>query len=164
MSESPRIEMRPEQPYVGARTVIAMRDFGRVIPALAATVSRWLDEHHVHASGQSFLRYHVIDMPERMDVELGIPTDGTHAATGAVASQLLPAGRYAVLAYMGVENGVPATRALLDWIAAQGEQPIADASEQGEVFGARYETFLIDDRTEPDRHRWMIELAIQVRN
>lgn len=57
-----------------------------------------------------------------------------------------------------------ATRALLDWVAAQGEQPIAHASAQGEVFGARYETFLIDDRTEPDRHRWMIELAIQLRS
>jgi len=64
----------------------------------------------------------------------------------------------------GGENGVQATRALLDWVAAQGEQPIAHASAQGEVFGARYETFLIDDRTEPDRHRWMIELAIQLRS
>jgi len=82
--------------------------------------------------------------------------------TGQVASRLLPAGRYAVTVYTGVDNGVPATRQFLDWIAAQGEQPIAHASEQGEVFQARYETFLLDDRTEPDRQRWMIEVAIQV--
>jgi len=97
-----------------------------------------------------------------MDVEFGMPTDGLRAVSGEVAGQLLPAGRYAVLTYMGVENGVPATRQFLDWIAAQGEHPIAHASEQGEVFQARYETFLLDDRTEPDRQRWMIEIAIQV--
>jgi len=153
MSTQPRIEIRPEQPYVGTRTVIAMREFDREIPAMAQTLSRWLDGHHVLASGQPFLRYYVIDMPERMDVEFGMPTDRVHAATGAVASHRLPAGRYAVTVYTGVENGVSATRQFLDWIAAQGE-----------VFQARYETFLLDDRTEPDRHRWLIEVAIQVRN
>ncbi len=162
MNEQPRIEMRPEQPYVGTRNVIAMRDFGREIPAMAATVSHWLDDHHVRPAGRPFLRYHVIDMPERMDVAFGMPTDGAHPAASEVESHVLPAGRYAVLVYTGVENGVPATRQLLDWIAAQGEQPIAHASEGGEVFQARYETFLNDDSTEPDRQRWMIEVAIQV--
>ncbi|MCC2962701.1 GyrI-like domain-containing protein [Massilia sp. IC2-278] len=164
MSTQPRIEIRLEQPYVGTRTVIAMREFDREIPAMAQTLSRWLDEHNVLASGQPFLRYYVIDMPERMDVEFGMPTDRAHAATGAVASHRLPAGRYAVTVYTGVENGVSATRQFLDWIAAQGEQPVAHASEQGEVFQSRYETFLTDDRTEPDRHRWVIEVAIQVHN
>jgi len=101
MSEQPRIEMRSEQPYVGTRMVIAMRDFECEIPAMASTVSRWLDAHHIPVVGQPFLRYHVIDMPERMDVEFGMPTDGLHAVSGEVAGQLLPAGRYAVLTYMG---------------------------------------------------------------
>lgn len=163
MNGNPRIEMRPARPYVGTRTVMPMRDFDREIPAMTATVSGWLDARDVRPSGPPFLRYHVIDMPERMDVELGMPTDLAHDAKGRVASGLLPAGRYAVLEYAGVENGVAANRQLIDWISAQGEQPIAHASQQGQVFQARYETFLTDAGAEPDRHRWIIEVAIQLR-
>lgn len=159
---APRIEIRPEQPYVGTRAVIAMREFERDIPAMTATVSRWLDAQGVRPSGQPFLRYHIIDMPERMDVELGMPTDRAHEAAGEVESGLLPAGRYAVTVYTGDENGVPATGALFDWIAAQGERPISHASAQGEVFQSRYETFLTDATTEPDWRRWTVEVAIQV--
>ncbi|WP_229427960.1 hypothetical protein [Pseudoduganella dura] len=59
---------------------------------------------------------------------------------------------------------MPANRELIDRISAQGEQPIAHASEKGEVLQARYETFLTDARTELDRHRWRIEVAIQLRD
>jgi len=164
MNGQPKIETRPDQPYVGTRKVIAMREFDREIPAMTAAVSQWLDAHHVRPSGRPFLRYHVIDMSERMDVELGIPTDQALATTGQVASQVLPGGRYAVLVYTGVDNAVSATKGLLDWIASQGEQPIAHASEQGEVFQARYEIYLTDPETEPDKRRWMIEVAILVRD
>ena len=86
MSRQAVFETRAERPYVGSRTVMAMRDFDREIPAMLATVSRWLEAHQVRPSGQPLLRFHVIDMPERMDVELGIPTDGAPGATGEVQS------------------------------------------------------------------------------
>ena len=158
MGNQLRIEMRPGRPYVGTRAVIAMRDFDREIPAMTATVSQWLDAHHARPSGPPFLRYHAIDMPERMDVELGMPTDHVHDAAGQVASGLLPAGRYAVLVYTGVQNGVPANSRLIDWISAQGEH----VAQKGQVFQARYETFLTDPEAEPDQHRWLIEVAIGV--
>ncbi|HBF52204.1 MAG TPA: hypothetical protein DDX04_19760 [Massilia sp.] len=65
------------------------------------------------------------------------------------------------MVYTGVENGVPANRRLLDWIATQGEQALAHPSDQGEVFAARYETFLTDAEAEPDPHRWLFEVAIR---
>ncbi|WBS05407.1 GyrI-like domain-containing protein [Pseudoduganella sp. SL102] len=163
MDKRPRIEQRQERHYVGTRQVMAMRDFDREIPAMLAIVSEWLDAHHVRPAGRPFLRFHVIDMPERMDVELGMPTEQAQDAAGQVESHLLPAGRYAAMEYTGVENGVEANTQLLDWIAAQGEQPNAHASEKGEVFQARYETFLTDTEAEPDQRRWSFEVAIQVR-
>lgn len=163
MGNQPRLEMRPEQPYVGTRKVMAMRDFDREIPAMTAAVSGPMDAHHVRPSGRPFLRFHVIDMPERMDAELGMPTDHAHDAAGQVESSLLPAGRYGVTVYTGLENAVSANTELLDWIVAQGEQPAAHASEKGKVFEARYETSLTDAKAEPDQHRWMFEVAIQVR-
>lgn len=164
MNNAPRIEVRPEQPYAGTRKVMAMRDFDREIPAMRTIVARWLDAHGVRPSGQPFLRFHAIDMPERMDVEVGMPTEHADDASGEVESGLLPAGRYAVVVYTGVENAVPANTRLLDWIAAQGEQALAHASERGEVFEARYETFLTDAEAEADPHRWLFEVAIQVRS
>ncbi|QBE66819.1 GyrI-like domain-containing protein [Pseudoduganella lutea] len=85
-----------------------MRDFDREIPAMTAAVAGWLDAHHVRPSGEPFLRFHVIDMPERMDVELGMPTDHAHDTAGQVESGLLPAGRYAVTVYTNLENAVSA--------------------------------------------------------
>lgn len=163
MDKPPRIEMRPAQPYAGTRKVMAMRDVDREIPAMRTVAARWLDDHGVRPSGKPFLRFHAIDMPERMDVEVGMPTGQAHDAGEEVESGLLPAGRYAVVVYTGVENGVPANRRLLDWIATQGEQALAHPSDRGEVFAARYETFLTDAEAEPDRHRWLFEVAIQVR-
>jgi hypothetical protein len=49
-----------------------------------------------------------------MDVELGITIDRTPDADGQVKNNVLPVGRYAVLTYMGVRNGVPANKKLLD--------------------------------------------------
>lgn len=164
MDNRNRIEMRPAQCYVGTRTVMAMRDFERGIPAMTATVSQWLETHRVRPSGQPFLRYHTIDMPERMDVELGIPTGEKHDASGQVQGGVLPAGRYAVTVYTGVDNGVAANRQLIDWITAQGEQPIAHASDKGTAFQSRYETFLTDAEAEPDPQQWMIEVAIGLRD
>jgi len=158
-----RIELRPARPYVGTRTVMAMRDFEREIPAMTATVSRWLEAHQVRPSSRPFLRYHTIDMPERMDVELGIPTDAVHDADGQVQGGMLPAGRYAVTVYTGVDKGVAANKQLIDWITAQGGQPIAHASDKGTVFQSRYETFLTDAEAEPDQQQWMIKVAIELR-
>ncbi|MET0336111.1 MAG: GyrI-like domain-containing protein [Rhizobacter sp.] len=160
----PVIEQRSEQPYVGIRMVMPMSDFPRQIPTLTDTVADWLAAHHTRPAGKPFLRYHVIDMPKRMDVEVGIPVDAAPQAEPPLESHVLPAGRYAVLTYQGVKNGVPANKKLLDWVAAQGEAVASHDSAQGEAFKARYETFLIDDAVEPDQDKWETEVAMKLRD
>lgn len=86
MSEEPKIETRPEQPYVGVRRVMPMSEFAGRIPQMTATVAQWLKAAGRSASGPPFLRYHVIAMPERMDVSLGMPVDVAPPASEGVSS------------------------------------------------------------------------------
>lgn len=160
----PALETRSDQPYVGVRTVMPMRDFEREIPALVATVSSWLEARGLRPSGPPFLRYHAIDMPERMDVELGLPVDAApDAGAGPVRNGVLPAGRYATLAYRGVTHAVAANRTLLAWVAAQGEAVVRHASAHGEVFEARVEAFRTDPADEPDPERRETQVAMKLR-
>lgn len=163
MRNEPVIEDRPEQPYIGTRGVMPMSDFERQIPAMRAAVTRWLQAHGLHPSGKPFLRYHLIDMPDHMDVELGIPLDDAPEANGPVRKGALPAGRYAVLTCRGVKNGVAANKTLLDWIAEHGEEAVSHETEKGQVFKSRYETFLTDPVAETDQDQWETEVAIILR-
>ncbi|WP_326540474.1 GyrI-like domain-containing protein [Pseudorhodoferax sp.] len=117
MTNDIAIEHRPVQTYVGMRTVMPMDQFDRQIPEMTARVAEWLAAHSLRPAGNAFLRYHTIDMPHRMDVELGIPAEGASDADGPLRNAVMPAGRYAVLTYRGVKNGVAANKRLLDWIA-----------------------------------------------
>ena len=162
MSGEPRIEQRGEQGYVGVRAVMPMRDFAREIPAMIAKVSKWIAANNVQASGKPFLRYRVVDMPERMDVELGIPVAHVPAVSGEVTAGALPVGRYAVLAYTGVKNGVAANQSLIDWIDAQGEAMASEETPKGQAFAARYETYPNAD-AEADADKRETEVAIKLR-
>lgn len=164
MKAEPRIEHRPEQRYLGTRAVMPMSDFDRQIPAMTTQVAAQLAAKGLQATGKPFLRYHVIDMPQRMDVELGIPVDDVPHVDRGVDISILPAGLYAVLAYTGAKNGVAANKKLLDWIAAQGEAAARHDSELGEVFDARHETFLVDGSVEPEPEKWQFEVAIKLRD
>lgn len=166
MNDEPLIEDRPALPYVGTRAVMPMSDFPRQVPAMTAKVLEWLADRGLAPSGKPFLRYHVIDMPDRMDVELGIPIADAADATddkGEVSCHPLPRGRYAVLTYKGVRNGVPANRRLLEWIAGQRQEVAKHGSNVGDVFDARYETVLTDAQVEPDQDEWETEVAIKLR-
>ena len=164
MDREPTIETRPDQPYVGVRAVMPMSDFSRQIPEMAAKASQWLDVRGLRPSGRPILRYHVVDMPERMDVELGLPLAEAVASDGQVRSDVLPAGRYAVLTYTGVKNALAANKELFHWIADQGEEAASRSSEGGEAFDSRFETYMTDLEAEPVQDRWETEVAVKLRD
>src|SRR5205814_9807599 len=123
-------------------------------------VFAWLKKEGVRPAGAPFIRYHVINMTGNMDIELGVPVASALAGDGRVAAGVLPAGRYASLTYTGVKLGIEANRALLDWGAAKGLKWDTFAAENGDGFGARYESFLTDPADEPDQAKWETEVAI----
>lgn len=149
----PSIEERPAQPYVGLRKTMSMDAFDTEIPALIEKLSAQLEANNVKPTGKPFLRYYVIDMPKRLEVELGIPVES--------APDSLPAGRYAVTTYKGVKNGIPENKKLMAWATEHGEAVVREDTDKGEEYEARYETFLSAAGTAPDEMETQIAMKLR---
>ena len=138
--------------------------FSDNVPALMQEVSKWLDDHGIKASGKSFLRYNVIDMPDRMDVEVAFPVDELPDGENLVSCGMLPAGWYGTFTFTGVKNAVPANARLIEWIGHQGEEMDCSHTKDGDAFAGRIETLLTDPEAEPDQSKWKTQVAIKVRD
>lgn len=162
MITKPQIEERAEQPYAGIRTLARLDEFGTVIPQLLDEIFDWLAEQDIKPSGPSFMRYHVINMADKMDVELGVPVVSPVSGDGRVSGGALPAGRYASLIYTGIEYGIKGNAALLEWGAQQNLVWDRWEADNGDGFVARVEFYLTDPDDEPDPAKWETEIAIRI--
>ncbi len=158
----PAIVAKAAQRYVGKRAVIAMADLPQFIPASIGEVAGWLGAMAPEA-GPPFLRYWCIDMPGRMDVEVGIPVANAAEPRAGLTAGTLPAGRYGSLQYRDVAKGIEANAYLLDWMARQGHVADAKTTAEGDAFEARFEAFLSDPAVEPNPGMWVTEVAIRLK-
>jgi effector-binding domain-containing protein len=157
-----KIDERPEQAYMGWRTVVPMSELPRAIPQGLDTVFGYLGEQGVPPTGAPFIRYHVINMADHLDIELAVPVAGPVAASDQVRPGVLPAGRYASLIYRDIKEGMPANAALLEWIAQQGLACDRWDEPAGDAFASRYERFLSGPQDDPDPANWDSEVAIKL--
>jgi hypothetical protein len=164
VDEHPAFERRPEQAYVGKRVVMPLSAFRDRVPALTQDVSGWLADKGLEASGEPFLRYNIVDMPDRIDVDVAFPVNEQPDADGDLITGILPGGRYGTLTFTGVDNGVASNARLIDWIGAQGERVDSRQTDAGDAFAARIESLLSDPEGEPDPGRWKTRIAIKVRD
>jgi effector-binding domain-containing protein len=162
MITAPNLEDRPEQPYAAIRTQATMQELPTVIPQLLGEVFAWLGRQGVAPAGAPFIRYLVIDMAAKLDIELGVPVATAVSGDGRVAAGVLPAGRYATLVYTGLQDDIAANAALLNWGAEQGLVWDKWVAENGDGFGARLESYLTDPDDEPDPEKWETEVAIRL--
>jgi effector-binding domain-containing protein len=162
MMSNPKIEERNEQPYVGIRTQTPVQNLSQVIPQLLDELFPWLEQHGLEPAGAPFIRYHVINMADQMDVELGIPVATAVPGDGRVSPGVLPAGRYATLIYTDVTKGIEGNKALIEWAAQEGLEWDRWEAENGDAFAARYESFLTNPDDEPDPAKWETEVAIRL--
>jgi effector-binding domain-containing protein len=159
---APKIEDRPEQPYVGIRTRAAIHELGQVIQDLTGEVFQWMKAQGIKPAGGPIVRYHVINMGEGLDVEMGVPVAQAVKGNERVKAAVLPAGRYASLVYTGVMNGMEGNRVLIDWAKEKGLTWDRWDDPNGDAFASRYETELIGPDQEPDAAKWDIEVAIKL--
>lgn len=163
MFSEPMVKDRGEQHYVAIRTQATMNNLDTVIPQGIGEVAAWLGKRGVAPTGAPFVRYLVIDMEALLEIEVGFPVANALVGDGRVDAGVLPAGRYASLVYTGIDNGIQGNWELLKWGAEQGLVWDSWQTEQGEAFGARFETFLTNPDEEPNRARWETEVAIRVK-
>jgi effector-binding domain-containing protein len=166
MITKPKLEDRNEQPYVAIRTQVTMQELGTgAIPQLHREVSVWLEKQGVAPSGVSFIRYLVINMMAKLDIELGWPVASPLSGNDRISAGALPAGRYASLVYIGPYEGnglIEANAALLDWGTEHGIVWDSWEGEHGDGFGARFESYIRDPGNEPDPAKWETEVAIRL--
>jgi effector-binding domain-containing protein len=160
----PKIDERPEQPYLGLRGQTPHSEMPNFIPAGIDAVLAYLAEHGVAPAGAPFMRYHVINMQTELDLEIGVPVATTDAAAGTdrIRPGTLPAGRYASLVYRGVVNGLPANGALIKWVEEQGLKLDCWEVPAGDAFAGRYEVFLSGPDDNPDPGLWDTEVAMKL--
>ncbi len=160
----PRIETRPEQPYLGIRTEVGMGELGSgIIPQLHSDVMRYMKAHNIQPSGAPILIYHIINMPGKMHLEMAWPVATPQKGDDRVVGSSLPAGRYGVVLYTGDYSGLmDANRVLIEWAKSNNIEWDRWDDPAGDAFRARYETYITDPGDEPDSAKWQTEVAIKL--
>jgi effector-binding domain-containing protein len=162
MSAAPEIVTRAEQPYVAIRGRVSMAEIG-AFAVRTPEVFAWLGAHGTPPAGPPFMRYNVIDMTRELEIDNGVPVAAPVEGDAEVIAGVLPAGRYATLTHVGHPSELmAATKALLDWAAAQGLTWDMSPSADGERWGSRLEIYLSDPREEPDMSKWVTQLAFRL--
>jgi effector-binding domain-containing protein len=163
MFTEPKIEYRREQPYLGIRTQVTLEELGSgLVPQLHDEVLEWMEAQGITPSGLSFIRYNVINMEDKLDLDLGWPVAESLPGNERITPGVLPAGKYATLVYTGLENGIAGNAALIGWAEANGIQWDRWDDPKGDAFKSRYETLLTEPADEPDVTKWETEVAIKI--
>jgi len=158
----PQIEERTAQHYAGIRVQVPVQEFQVIIPQLIDEVVSWLGAYDITPDGPPLMRFHVINMDGKMDVELGVRVATVVSGDDRISAGVIPAGRYATLIYTGVENGIASNAALIDWAMRQGLVWDRWDTPEGDAFGARVEFYLTEPEDEPDPAQWETEVAIRL--
>jgi effector-binding domain-containing protein len=165
MVTDPKIDTRKEQPYVSIRTQVGVAELGPAIPQLLGEVAGWLGQQGLSPSGAPFLKYNLINMMDKLDLEMGWPTEKVLKGNERITTGTLPAGKYASVVYTGPFEGpglMDANRVLIEWGRDNNIQWDGSTSDKGDTFAARYETYFTDPNVEPDSSKWETEVAIKV--
>jgi effector-binding domain-containing protein len=159
---APQVVVRPEQPYAGVRAAVTMDTMGRIADRIPEVIG-WLAARGVAPAGAPFLRYRVIDMARRLDVEAGVPVAAAIDGGGDVFAATLPAGRYVTVTHIGPPDGlIDATASLLAWADARGLVWDVHDDPAGDGWGCRLEVFKTNPLEQPDMDRWETDLVFRL--
>ena len=145
---------------MGIRTIAAFQGMFAVRDELLKELRLWVQKNGIAEEGPYFLRYHVIDMNNQMDIEVGIVLSRPLAGDDRVSPGILPAGHYAILIYS--RYAMSANKALIQWAKENGVQWDRRDDPSGDAFRCRYEAYLTDYRIQPRKSEWKVELAIKI--
>jgi effector-binding domain-containing protein len=163
MVTEPKLEERPMQHYMGIRTLAALPELSTVIPQLHSEVMKWLQQQGISPNGAPFIRYHVINMETKLDIEMGWPIANPLSGEGRITAGVIPAGRYATVLYTGDYSGLmEANRVLIDWAKDSGIQWDRWDDPNGDAFRSRLEFYITDPGNEPDPSKWETEVTIML--
>ncbi|MGJ3240326.1 MAG: GyrI-like domain-containing protein [Anaerolineae bacterium] len=156
----PKIYQRDLVHYMGIRIQTPFSGMFAEVDKLRKELAKWFKERAIETHGNSFLRYHIIDMEGIMDIEYGTLVDAPLVGDVQVKSASLPAGRYASLIYS--RYALRGNKALIAFI--QDNKLTVDRwdDENGDAFRCRFEMYLTDPKVEHRKSKWDVEIAIKL--
>ncbi|MFE3249789.1 GyrI-like domain-containing protein [Streptomyces sp. NPDC059209] len=162
MIEEPAVSARAEQPYVGVARSVTMETIHEIADRVPWVIGR-LAELGIAPAGPPFLRYHVIDMKNLLQVEAGVPVAAAPELPpdNGLSADVLPGGRYLTAVCAGTAD-VAVTREFLEWAQAHDMRWDRDTTSAGDRWGCRLERFLTNPAEEPDPEKWRTELAFRL--
>lgn len=163
-SEVPKVVQRKEVPYVSMRATVEGKDFGNVVPKLMPKLGAWMAEHKIEPKGPLLIRYNYVDMPKRLDVEVGLITHSKVKASGDVISGVIPAGRYGSYTHFGDYSELVAANGKVQDFAHQNHLGFKmRKGDHGEEFVGRFELYETDPDKEPDKSKWETQVLYLVK-
>jgi effector-binding domain-containing protein len=162
MEMQAQVVERDAQAYVAIKEAVTMETISEIADRIPE-VFGWLGARGVEPTGAPFLKYNVIDMGQRLEIEAGVPVATEIAGEGDVLAGVLPAGRYATVTHVGpFDRLVDVTAALLDWAAEQGLEWDVTETDEGRRWRCRLEIYETDPSAEPDMSKWKTVLAFKL--
>ena len=159
----PKIIDRTEQPYVAIKSRITVEEIGPTAQNLMPELFSWLRDHGIEPAGPEFLKYNVIDMKRKLEIEFGVPTASPVSGDERVLAGALRSGHYATLIYRGPYDGLyDANGTLIDWGKKMSIKWDMSETEEGDQFGCRLEVYLTDPGTELDPEKQETEVTIRL--
>lgn len=164
VTTEPTIDSRAEQPYVGIRLWIPSKDLSTWTTKLLKELRKWMAAEGLDATGPGFHRFYVINMGTEFELEVGVPVGVAVVGDDRVKPGILPAGRYANLTYTGRNNAYKGNKALVEWARENHVAWDRWDDPRGDAFRCRYESYLTDRLTDPDKASWRTNVAIKVQD
>jgi effector-binding domain-containing protein len=159
-TNTPEITEREAQPYHAIAATLPMSELGQAVP-IGDEVFGWLAQRGIAPAGPPFWRYLTIEMPDRLEIECGVPVGAAVPGDQRVLAGELPAGRYATVLHVGHPDGlVETTGELLAW--ADREGLVFDATPDQRSWGCRLEEYLTDPDEQPDLHQWVTRVSMRL--
>lgn len=161
MIETPKIEFRPEQPYVGISRTLTIAQIDELLPPLHDKLWAWLAEKGITTAGKPFFRYYDMKMDDAMEIEVGLPVHMLPNGEGEIQAGTLPAGEYATLFHWGHYDGLyDATTFILKWMEQNGWQLATVQTEQGERWASRLEIYFDVEETDSEQKKSMLAFLV----
>jgi effector-binding domain-containing protein len=157
MLSEPAFVTRPEQPYAAIRLTLDAATIPERAPPLIEEIIGWVasTDSRPDRCSSTTPRWRAA----AWTMKVGAPTTTRLEGDGRVATESLPAGRYATVTYTGPYDQLRAAHELLhEWLAKQGLPP----QGMGQGRSTLLEIYHTDPSEEPDPSKWVTEIAFRL--
>lgn len=164
MSNEVQIQRREAQSYAAIAMRVTMDTLSGAVDQGFPELFGWLARRAIEPAGPPLIRYLVVDMAARLQIDLGVPTGTTIDGSGRIRAGILPAGQYAVLRHAGPYDGLIASNAAVQqWAQEHGITLDSWPAPEGTAWRGRAEHYLTNPATEPDPAKWEVDVAYLIK-